>query len=260
MRRIDQNKIKADADWDQKARAAQQQIDSGELEAKDANKIWSETKTRLKAVSAGKCWYCETREDRSDDAVDHFRPKSLYPQFACDIKNFRYACTFCNSIRKNPETGENEGKGNHFPLLSGSPAVNDLERLREDYLLIDPCVAGDPSLLDFKDDGFPCAKYPKQEKRNRRAVESIKFYHLDHPDLNEARRQIALQIRDWVDGAELAYNQLDQDDASSHQQFSIYAESICRAIATDAPFSVFARKMVKGFSDRPFIEELLDCA
>lgn len=258
MRRIELNKIRPDPVWDEAAHAEQQKIDSGEKKAKSSNHIWSSAKTRLKAISFGKCWYCETRETRSDDAVDHFRPKSIYPWFACDIKNFRYACTFCNSIRKNPNTGVSAGKGDYFPLLEGSLATNDIERELEKYVLIDPCKGADVGLLDFTDDGRALAKHPSAPIRNYRAVESIKTYHLDHPELVEARRQLALEISQWVRGANLAYEELDQGDQSKHEMFSTFADSIGRAISSDAPFSVFARKIVKGYSHYSWIEEILD--
>ena len=261
MRRIDLNKLEADKDWDSTAASEQNNVDTGVKEAKNVSYVWSTAKPRLKKLSFDKCWYCESIEVRSDDAVDHFRPKSIYPWFACDIKNFRYACTFCNSVRKNPETGITGGKGDYFPLIEGERATNDQERNLEKHLLIDPCKAGDVGLLDFHDDGRPRAKHSEvAEIRHRRAIESIKAYHLDHPELVESRRQIALQIADWVQGADMAYDELDQADQSKHEMFSKFAESIGRAISSDAPFSVFAKKIVKGYSHYPWIEDILDCA
>ena len=260
MRRIDLNKVAPDNDWDNRASREQTDIDNGVKEPKNSAYIWSAAKPRLKAVSFDKCWYCEGKEERSDDAVDHFRPKSLYPWCACDLRNFRYSCTFCNSIRKDPKTGESKGKGDAFPLLAGERAQNVQERDAEQYVLIDPCKAGDVGLLDFSDDGRPRPSHPEQAVRNRRAIESIKAYHLDHPELVEARRQIALQIADWVRAGNLAYDELDQDDQAKHEMFSTFAESIGRAIAVDAPYSVFAKKVVKGFRNYPWVEEILDCA
>lgn len=42
----------------------------------DRSALWSDLKTALREVSHRKCWYCESREDRSDNAVDHYRPKN----------------------------------------------------------------------------------------------------------------------------------------------------------------------------------------
>lgn len=260
MRRIDLRKLNPSPDWRARAQSKQSEIDNGFIEAKAASSIWSELKPQLKDLSNGKCWYCESREDRSDNAVDHFRPKSLYPWFALDYENFRFACTYCNSIRKNPETGESGGKGDHFPLFSGTKASNRVERNTEDYILIDPCEPADVGLLDYKEDGLPCAKYPSQTNRNRRAIDSIKYYHLDHPDLVEARRLLALNIRDWIESADAIYDANDQGDPKTEKAFKGYVSNIAKAISVDAPFSVFAKKMVKGYQDREWIEVLLECA
>lgn len=256
MRRIDQHQIAADAAWDVKAAAEKAKVGAGSPVNK-CQAVWAEAKDRLKRVSNGKCWYCESRQERSDNAVDHYRPKSVYPWLAYELSNFRYACTYCNSIRRNPDTGESSGKGDHFPLFSGARATLPAQLNAEDVVLIDPCKGVDPGLLDFLADGQPCAKYPEQAKRKDRAERSVRYYHLDHPDLVESRRLLALQIKDWVDGADTLYASLDQGDPATELAFSRFTESICRAIRESAEFSVFARRMVEGYKDRPWIEDLL---
>jgi uncharacterized protein (TIGR02646 family) len=259
MRKIDLNLIAPDCDWDAEAAAAEAAVqDGGKIT--DYSDVWRSAKQRLKKVSRGKCWYCEARQDRSDNAVDHFRPKSLYPWLAFKLNNFRYACTFCNSVRTNPDTGESEGKGDHFPLFAPPRAKCDAELNSEDFILVDPCRGTDPGLLDFREDGAPCARYPDQSKRRDRAEQSIKYYHLDHPELLESRRQLALQLRDWIDGADSVYDKLDQGDAGGEHAFSRFAESICRALREGAEFSVFARRIVEGFRDREWVEDLLRVA
>jgi uncharacterized protein (TIGR02646 family) len=259
MRRIDQNRIAPDAAWDAMAIAEEAKLEAG-LTLNKCKPVWGKAKDRLKKVSNGKCWYCEARQDRADNAVDHFRPKSIYPWLAFKLSNFRYACTFCNSIRTNLETGDSAGKGDHFPLFSINRAAGIAQLSLEDVVLLDPCKAGDPGLLDFRGDGTPCAKYPTQPKRCARAVQSVKYYHLDHPELVESRRQLALQIKDWIDGADAIYAEVDQGDPKIEQAFSRFVESICRAVAEGAEFSVFARRVVDGFRDRPWVEDLLQFA
>lgn len=256
MRLIDQHQISADAAWDAKAATEKAKVALGS-HVNQCHAVWAEAKDRLKRVSSGKCWYCESRQERSDNAVDHYRPKSVYPWLAYELSNFRYACTYCNSIRRNPETGESSGKGDHFPLFSGAPATSPAQLIAEDVVLIDPCMGGDPGLLDFRADGQPCAKYPTQAKRKDRAERSVHYYHLDHPELVESRRLLALQIKDWVNGADALYASLDQGDPKTEQAFRRFTESICRAIGARAEFSVFARRMVEGYKDRPWVEDLL---
>jgi hypothetical protein len=114
-------------------------------------------------------------------------------------------------------------------------------------------------LLDFREDGAPCAKYQDQIKRRERAEQSIHYFHLDHPALVETRRQLALQIRDWIDGADAVYDELDQSDPERHHAYSRFADSIFRALHQNAEFSVFARRIVEGFRHRQWVEDLLQC-
>src|ERR1700733_14768527 len=58
--------------------------------------VWQRIKPVLEKVMEKKCWYCETRNVRSDNAVDHFRPKSKYWWLALSYENLRFSCTFCN--------------------------------------------------------------------------------------------------------------------------------------------------------------------
>ena len=259
MRRIDPNKIAQDSSWDTTATDAELAVSVG-IAVNDYASVWGATKSRLKAVSHGKCWYCEARQERADNAVDHFRPKSLYPWLAFKLSNFRFACTFCNSIRKNHETGESAGNGNHFPLLNGQRATNQTELNTENPVLLDPCKGSDPGLLDFREDGLSCARYPNQQNRCLRAEQSIHYYHLNHPELVESRRQLALQLKDWIDGADSIYNADDQADPNIERAFASLAESICRAIGESSEFSVYARRIVDGHRDKPWIEDLLKCA
>src|SRR5215472_15041330 len=91
------NSVRALA-YDQRAAAINQHGD-----------VWSNLKQPLQELSFNKCWYCESIEIRSDNAVDHYRPKSRvngepqhhgYWWLAFDWKNYRFSCTFCNSLRK----------------------------------------------------------------------------------------------------------------------------------------------------------------
>jgi uncharacterized protein (TIGR02646 family) len=257
MRRIDPHKIKADPKWDAEAKLAKEKVANG-AKLSDYGHVWRDTKDRLKYVSNGKCWYCEARQDRSDNAVDHYRPKSLYPWLAFNLDNFRFACTFCNSIRTNPETGEAEGKGDYFPLFCGERAASYGDLNTEDRVLLDPCVSSDPMLLDFLDDGSPCPKYPaEQKKRNERAIQSIRYFHLDHPALNEARRGVALKLTEWIKAADGLYSKSDQGSLQNEATFSVLIATIGQSIVDGAEFSVFARRIVEGHRDKDWVNELL---
>jgi len=94
----------------------------------DHSHVWGLFKGALRTLSHGKCWYCEAIDARSDNAVDHYRPKGNvrgatprhegYWWLAFEWSNYRFSCTYCNSIRKS--AGKTGGKqdyadrpGNH---------------------------------------------------------------------------------------------------------------------------------------------------
>lgn len=80
---------------------------------------------------AQRCMYCE---DSAGEQVDHFRPKSLYPEAVFAWLNFLYACGGCN----NP-------KNNEFAVLvAGRP----LSVARKKGAPVAPPLIGPPALLD----------------------------------------------------------------------------------------------------------------
>jgi len=90
--------------------------------------LWQEAGKALRKVSARKCWYCEARQDRSDMPVDHFRPKNRvaecpehpgYHWLAFDWRNYRYACTYCNSHRRDVDHGTAGGHKGHKEATMG---------------------------------------------------------------------------------------------------------------------------------------------
>jgi uncharacterized protein (TIGR02646 family) len=67
------------------------------------------------------CVYCRKADhgDRDSFGVDHFRPKSLFPQLAVDYTNLFYACNPCNAR-----------KGDYWP---------DDEHAHADMFIPNPC-------------------------------------------------------------------------------------------------------------------------
>lgn len=122
-------------DWRNEARAITKKLNEAEnaVERKtiiaEHEGLWRQLKVKLAAAAYEKCWYCETFSYRSDNAVDHFRPKSRvyeekthpgYWWLAFSPDNYRFACTYCNS-RRHDVGGTSGGKHDHFPLADGSP-------------------------------------------------------------------------------------------------------------------------------------------
>jgi uncharacterized protein (TIGR02646 family) len=240
--------------WEDRAATARGEAgdDLGAIKKRSA--IWRELKDTLADVSHDKCWYCEVKQERSDNAVDHFRPKSLYPWLAFEKSNLRYSCTYCNSRRQNPETGEAEGKGDSFPLLDEARRAVALgHESFETPILLDPCQTQDPGLLDFYEDGLPCARHQDHDIRKERAETSIKTYHLDHPDLVEKRRVLAAEIMAKIKEADELFEQCDAGNPAIDKAFGGLIRVLSSAISEAAELSAFARKIVAGARDKVWI-------
>ena len=253
MRFIYIDKIKLPEGWKEKAHHAKEAVENHRKSVNKFSSVWQELKDALAELSHGKCWYCECKQIRSDNAVDHFRPKSKYLWLAFDYKNYRYSCTLCNSKRKNPKTHEIEGKGDEFPLIDESKRVNDASGSlnQEAPLLLDPCKSNDVCLLDFRDDGSPCPRYQDDEIKKKRAEVSIKHYHLDHPDLVEKRKELALEIKQKIE-------EID-DSISGHPDIEpseSLMQDLHRFMNESSELSAFARRIIRGYRDRPWIDDL----
>ena len=207
MRFIDNSSLEDDLsqDWLDRSEAALEDLrraarrhERVAILARSSN-TWRELKDDLSKLSQGKCWYCETPRLRSDDAVDHFRPKGRVAELAShegywwlafDYRNFRLACTFCNSRRTGPDTVG--GKADHFPLRDESARAmcerHDLGN--EEPLLLDPTDPADPGLLWFEPDGRAVPRYSEVEDAwcCLRAETSIRLYHLNEGKTKTRRR------------------------------------------------------------------------
>lgn len=254
MRWIDLTKLNVSTEWKSKATATQTTIDlDPTLNSSKYPNIWSELKEELKTLSHGKCWYCEARENRSDNAVDHFRPKSKYKWLTYDPSNFRFACTFCNSIRTDHSTGNTGGKGDHFPLLDPTTEAKNHAGLRsEKYMLLDPCDPISPSIMTFDDEGVPKPSILATDNDKKRLEESIKYYHLDHSELIEMRKQLGLQINEWIHEANDYFQTINEP--SSKIAFTNKLKDLCRLIKPESQLSTFARCIIQGHKDKVWID------
>lgn len=123
MRYINLDQLELPDSWQVRADAA---IADEPGKIKDHSDVWRDLKRPLMKLSHDKCYYCEIVQERSDGAVDHFRPKSKYPWSAFSPSNYRFACTFCNSVRSDKESEKTGGKEKIFPSMmrrSGQLAV-----------------------------------------------------------------------------------------------------------------------------------------
>jgi len=189
-------------EWIDSAREAMEKIDLAEDDEsrrtvlRDRAKVWRDAKNILKHVMDQKCWYCETRNMRSDNAVDHFRPKSHYWWIAFDYKNMRFSCTFCNSRRIDREGGTSGGKQDNFPIEGTLAGTADDSLDDEEALLLDPCSYEDPPNLWFDETGRAVVNpvVAEDSKARKRVKESVRLYHLDFGPLTTLRRRRYLDV------------------------------------------------------------------
>lgn len=116
----------------------------------------SEVKTALANMFHGKCAYCESKITIvTYGAIEHFFPKSVYPELTFEWRNLLLSCDFCNDANH---------KGIKFPLDGNG-----------DPLLIDPTdgIADPRTHLEFVWDGVAGVASVFGRDQRGRAVETI---------------------------------------------------------------------------------------
>lgn len=260
MRYINLDQLKLPDGWQALADAA---IADEPDQINNHSDVWRNLKKPLKALSHNKCYYCEIIQERSDGAVDHFRPKSKYPWSAFHSSNYRFACTFCNSVRTDAQNGKSGGKGNTFPLLDETRrATCSDEEANESPILLDPCKPHEPGFIDFDETGRPIPTHSEEAHagRYKRATESIKLYNLDHADLVDKRKTLAVSIKRKIDAADRLFPQTESGNADIDNSFTDHVKSLADYISEGAELSAFARRILAGHRDVLWVENLLRSA
>lgn len=234
--------------------------------------IWKALKDGLSALGHAKCWYCESKQARSDKHVDHFRPKNRvkdddsdgYWWLAFDYTNYRFSCSFCNSPHTNPATGESQGKADWFPLCPGSPRATSLPDLgRELPMLLDPIQQNDPGLLYFEQTGEVRPRYRAEARPidHDRAKTSIQHYHLDHRDLIDARLDLARRIGERVaEGARHFELSAAAHNPAASTALEGIKRDLRRLIQPQEEYSTTARCVLAGLRNHEWVGEVLDAA
>jgi 5-methylcytosine-specific restriction endonuclease McrA len=260
---LDDIKAVIPADWFPKATAAMTacaaETDRGKY-IKDNDSLWRDLKPVLAAVRAGKCWYCESKNDRADNAVDHFRPKNAVAECkthggywwrAFDWENYRFSCQFCNSRRIDVEHGTDGGKQDHFPLFDEARrAARAEDEGNEQPLLLDPCYEGDAEYLWFNDDGSPAAN-PElcgdpQSYPSKRVEESIHWYHLDHHALVEGRIGVYQGIRKKLSHADAMLLKIRAGDMTARESYATAINELRALTERSKPYSATAKCALLG--------------
>ncbi len=258
MREVKLESIVLPRGWELKAQRA---IEAGHQHVNKHDGVWKACKGPLKALSHDKCYYCEIVQERSDNAVDHFRPKSLYPWSAFRWNNYRFACTYCNSRRRDSENDRTGGKGDNFPLLDMNKRATCLEEEEEECpLLLDPCQPDDPGLIDFDESGEPSPTYSREESETRhlRAVVSIRLYHLDHQDLVDRRKALANKLVRIINVADKLLPHAEKGIPGVDASFQEHIRSLAEAIQPEAELSSFSRRILEGYRYLRWIQNLIE--
>lgn len=166
-------------------------------------KVWQEFKPYLSAMSFGKCWYSESFDDMALLDVDHFRPKfgairgkgirdDAYGWLAFSVDNFRLSSQRSNRRTKDESTKKIFGKGNWFPLLTGSPRANWDNRCdkEEHPSLLDPTKKDEVFLIDVDIiTGKICKSDFCMGEDEGRVNSTIEYYALNLENIVNARKE-----------------------------------------------------------------------
>jgi hypothetical protein len=285
MRSIPLEQLRPSADWSGRAKRARILVWAIAAEIADATEeqlpqllkklrveiakhagIWAELKNEMANLSSGKCWYCESRENRSDMVVDHFRPKGEvkecathkgYWWLAFDPTNYRFACNLCNSLHENEAAAKALGKSTHFPLLDeGTRVFEPSGNLENERLsLLDPTQAADPGLLGFLDEGTAVPRYSMEVSPlfHKRASVSIDVYNLNDVRIREERQAVAIEIKLQVARAEKYLTRAMADDQAAYDHFKEAIRIIQSKTSDEAVFSSSARAVLAVFRDKEWV-------
>lgn len=269
MRYVDRSKLVKPVGWIERAQNATEAVAKG-ADPNEFSEVWRELKDGLAALLHDKCWYCESPVDRSDNAVDHFRPKNCvsdaankhsgYRWLAFNESNFRYACTYCNSKRKDVKKGTSGGKADRFPLVDEAKRVYLAGSIdNEQPMLLDPCDIDDWRLLGcHQENGHPCAATSDPISEQRVKI-SIELLHLHYEPTCKRRHTAAVQLLSDVDECKRLF-ELTTKDPSANQYFKAIAQRIHRAIKDESPYSGDMRFLLRcqRSEAHPWIQNLLE--
>lgn len=163
-------------------------------------------KSALIEMFHGKCAYCESKILHVDYGdIEHFRPKSKFPDKAIDWDNLYLSCKRCN--------GKGQKGDSWFTEVEGGP-------------LVDPCQENPEEFFRFYFDEATMVSLviPK----NERAELSVSIFGLNRHDLLEERNYYVrslIVLAKLADQNKEAKDLLDQAVLDS-QKYSAFAKSI----------------------------------
>jgi uncharacterized protein (TIGR02646 family) len=271
MRHIDPKEVKKalPATWPKAASDAYKTIESMSAKRRkshiNSNAKWQQLSKCLGDLLNGKCWYCESIIKRSATPIDHFRPKNNvkeapkhggYWWLAYEWKNYRFACTHCNTFGTAQKRGIAGGKNDCFPLWDEKHRATGPRPSRlvpdpieaELPILLDPFNDADPGLLWFDEDGsispHPKLCANKNGVKYKRADESIKIYGLYQDDLKERRGKHLEKIAETLGEADDLLLKYEDGNATAKQSLDKQIQELKNAMADKSEYSAAVRCML----------------
>jgi hypothetical protein len=228
---------------------------------------WIAFRPQFQALFGAKCWYTESRNPGTDDDIDHFRPKGRiadrrghggYWWEALNWRNFRLSCHHANRLRRNPDTRNTHGKGDHFPLLIEANRWMDPAAVCEERpTLLDPVDPADPPMLTFDTDGrVALSPFYAGDADAAKCVNDSRIYlHLDWPAFVTDRRDLYANILLKVTEGDKADLGLTRGNVGSRDWLKSISRDLIRLTQDHAVYSRAAAAYVLRFRDREWIKK-----
>jgi 5-methylcytosine-specific restriction endonuclease McrA len=222
----------------------------------------SDLRGPLWGIGYMKCWYSEASLQQPEGQVEHFRPKKRlhgtghggYWWRAFDWRNLRLAHSTVNRRKTDYLTGKRAGKGSYFPVRDENRRATDaVTEADEEPLLLDPVIAADTCLICFSEEsGAPRPRYTKEQNEwlNRRAEESIEYYHLDEASWNAERADLMAEVRKNCEQLEALAFQQPRDDAA-------YLSKINEVVTYISPFALFSMACLQVVREKGLLEHFI---
>lgn len=227
---------------------------------------WVAFRQPLQALFGTKCWYTESQNHGTDDDIDHYRPKGRiadrrghggYWWEALNWRNFRLSSHRANRLRRNPDTGQVHGKGDHFPLLDELDRwMRPADACHERPKLLDPTDPADPPLITFDTDGRVALSpfYADDPNAAARVDDSRIYLHLDWPTFVTDRRDLYANVLLKITAGDQADAALSEGQNGARIWLKDVSRDLIRLTKDRAPYSRSAIAYILRFRDRDWIK------
>lgn len=172
-----------------------------------------DVKNALKSMFHRKCAFCERKRDYPH--IEHFYPKTTYPEKCIEWENLLYACETCNGPAY---------KGTKFPLTAAG-----------DPLFVNPCDDDPDEHIEFifePDDAHPDGFITLVREKTEKGKTTIKELGLNRLNLIEERNEFLtpyyLKLAEMAGNGDEKSKRLLQKAGESASTFAAFARSLYR--------------------------------